>query len=218
VGTNVAATSPDGITWTSRTIPAGTYRGLEWNGAKFVAVGSSVCATSPDGITWTSQTVPLFTFYSIIWTGSLFVASGDFIPITSADGITWSSPTASDYAVTLTIPGDVETPIIATVPIAGFETGKNITLSNGVVWNGSGTPPNRSTLAVSTEGLQKDSIVIETTFGKKTVKFLGQSIFSKFQGGYFFTLAPGTHYLNVRNSGNPGDAPTIKYRPRYLGV
>ena len=253
VGDNAVATSPDGITWTSRTI-TGNYRAMVWSGSQFVAVGTNAAATSPDGITWTSRTIPAGTYRSVVWTGTYFVTVGSSKSAYSADGITWISvtltgeyygvvwdgsqvvtigvpelaisidgtkwisPTASDYAVSATITGDVEAPLIASVPIAGFETGKNITLSDGVIWDGIGTPPNKSTLSVSTDSLQRDSVVIETTFGRKTVKFLGQSIFSKFQGGYFFSLSPGEHYLNVRNSGAPGDAPTIKYRPRYLGV
>jgi len=54
-------TSPDGITWTSRTsIPANDWRSVTWGNGLFVAVSASGTGnrvmTSPDGITWTTQT------------------------------------------------------------------------------------------------------------------------------------------------------------------
>src|SRR5574341_2002976 len=67
---SVAATSPDGITWTARTIPAGTYRSVAWNGTVFAAVGDSVAATSPDGITWTARTMPAGLYCGVAWTGT----------------------------------------------------------------------------------------------------------------------------------------------------
>ena len=33
VGASVCATSADGLTWNSRTIPAGAYRSIVWTGA-----------------------------------------------------------------------------------------------------------------------------------------------------------------------------------------
>ncbi|MDC1474504.1 hypothetical protein N8350_02710, partial [Candidatus Nanopelagicales bacterium] len=53
-------TSPDGITWTSRTATAANYwRSVTYGEGLFVAVASSGAdrvMTSPDGITWTSRT------------------------------------------------------------------------------------------------------------------------------------------------------------------
>lgn len=52
-----AATSPDGVNWTSRPFPATTVgKGVCWTGEMFVAVGTNtVIWTSPDAITWTSK-------------------------------------------------------------------------------------------------------------------------------------------------------------------
>jgi hypothetical protein len=61
----VAATSPDGIAWTVRSIPNVNtrYQAVIWTGSVFAAVGLdsvaftvNVIATSPDGITWTPRT------------------------------------------------------------------------------------------------------------------------------------------------------------------
>jgi predicted RecA/RadA family phage recombinase len=61
-GGNQVMTSPDGITWTSRTTPAvdkGWYA-VAYGNSLFVAVADSGTGnrvmTSPDGITWTSRT------------------------------------------------------------------------------------------------------------------------------------------------------------------
>lgn len=95
----VAATSPDGITWTARTLPSGTWLSVAWNGSVYVAVdyNSAQCATSPDGITWTSRALPVSIYASraIAWNGSVFclVCVGSTAAATSPDGITWTART-----------------------------------------------------------------------------------------------------------------------------
>jgi hypothetical protein len=96
------STSPDGITWTARTIPsgasAGDYKAITY-GNEFVAVGGnttfgSICATSPDGITWTARTIPGADWRGIKYFQGLYVAVGvGSICATSPDGITWTSRT-----------------------------------------------------------------------------------------------------------------------------
>lgn len=96
---NIAATSSDGITWTTRTLPFVA----NWNSvcygatsALFVAVcsdaipgsgfliGSKFCATSPDGITWTRRSMPTNqSWNSVASDGTTFVAVGS-----AADGTT----------------------------------------------------------------------------------------------------------------------------------
>ena len=95
---SVGATSPDGITWTQRTLPSATWSSIAWNGSVFCAVAgdsalSTIAATSPDGITWTSRTLPASTYWDgIAWNGTVFcaVAGGSTIAATSPDGITWT--------------------------------------------------------------------------------------------------------------------------------
>ena len=76
---NYAATSPDGITWTQRTLPASTYwSGITFANGVFVATAvtsgyaSNIAATSPDGISWTKRTLP---------------GTGYWRPITYGEGI-----------------------------------------------------------------------------------------------------------------------------------
>jgi len=73
---NIAVTSPDGITWTQQTLPASAgWYSIAWNGSVFCAIArnSTVAATSPDGITWTQQTLPV----SALWRG---VTASHFAP------------------------------------------------------------------------------------------------------------------------------------------
>jgi hypothetical protein len=93
VGPGVAATSPDGITWTRRTLPAGNWRDITYGNGVFVAVGDGGSATSPDGITWTPRILPA----NAVWLGVTY-GNGVFVAVssfdggfaTSPDGITWT--------------------------------------------------------------------------------------------------------------------------------
>lgn len=110
-GGNIIATSPDGVTWTSRTNPFAGASGagitaLTYGNGLFVAgsgtnvTGLGLIATSPDGITWTLRTVPGSTFAisGLAYGNGLFVATGwngSNSIITSPDGITWTLRTSS---------------------------------------------------------------------------------------------------------------------------
>ena len=111
-GTHVM-TSPDGITWTTRTSAANNdWRDVAWGGPagqeKFVAVSgtgtNNRVMTSPDGITWTTRTSASNNYWnSVTWGGpagqETFVAvsntgTGTRV-MTSADGITWTTRTSA---------------------------------------------------------------------------------------------------------------------------
>lgn len=94
------ATSPDGITWTARTItgsPTCTWECLAFAGDKFIAFGSGPykLITSTDGITWTTRTAPTAVWKSIAYDGTTYVAVGTSTTtaISSTDGITWTNRT-----------------------------------------------------------------------------------------------------------------------------
>jgi hypothetical protein len=109
IGNNSATayTSPDAVTWTSRTIQNRSWTGIAWNGSVFCAVAdgntTTDCSTSPDGITWTNRTVSSASFWKdIAWNGSVFcaVASNTNKAMTSPDGTTWTGrtlPTTDDW-------------------------------------------------------------------------------------------------------------------------
>lgn len=99
-----AWTSPDGATWTLRTIqPTSPVEPTIWNdiiyaNSRFVVCGkafdsskTNTFATSTDGITWTMRTAATTgaNFTSITYALGLFVAVGPSVN-TSSDGITWT--------------------------------------------------------------------------------------------------------------------------------
>lgn len=96
-------TSPDGITWTSRT-PDGAYAGnirdvLHDRSSLWMFVGSAAeIQTSSDAITWTAQSSAgsfAGEFRGIAHSGSLWVICGETGEIqTSPDGITWTVRTS----------------------------------------------------------------------------------------------------------------------------
>ncbi|MBX3022053.1 MAG: hypothetical protein KF799_10285 [Bdellovibrionales bacterium] len=59
-GSYVPAVSADGISWTSGTLSAASWRGVAWNGTTYCAVasGGTAAATSTNGTSWTARTLP----------------------------------------------------------------------------------------------------------------------------------------------------------------
>lgn len=97
-GTSTAYSSPDGITWTARSL--GTSQ--TWNKVIFangiflaVANASTAAATSTDGITWTARTLPSASNWrSAAFGAGLFVIGSDSTTwATSPDGISWTART-----------------------------------------------------------------------------------------------------------------------------
>ena len=85
-------TSPDGITWTSRTAAADNYwSSVTYANGLFVAVSTiefgninNRVMTSPDGITWTSRTAAADDYWaSVTYANGLFVATGGSQVMTS---------------------------------------------------------------------------------------------------------------------------------------
>ena len=145
-----AATSPDGILWTSRSINsaiAGNVWGVAWNGTQWVAVGESAsaagaAATSPDGITWTSRTISgalTSIAYGVAWNGTQWVAVGQSglaaAIATSSDGITWASQsvTAPTTSVLIRVAWN-GTLWVAVGSRSSQGTGLIATSPNGTTW------------------------------------------------------------------------------------
>lgn len=89
------ATSPDGVTWTSRTLISDDWRGLAWSEelGLFVAVGDGNFAYSSDGINWTTYAAPMSS-HTVAWSAELglFVTGSRFFAksYSSPDGINWT--------------------------------------------------------------------------------------------------------------------------------
>ena len=103
VPTGFVNTSPDGLTWTSRTPAANIWwQDITFGNGLFVAVAQSGTGnrvmTSPNGINWTSRSTPMDAdFKGVAYGNGVFVAvstggagvtAGNVM--TSTDGITWT--------------------------------------------------------------------------------------------------------------------------------
>ena len=125
--------SPDGITWTTRTSAAdNNWKSVTYGAGLFVAVAFSGVGnrvmTSPDGITWTIRASAADNSWnSVTYGAGLFVAiagSGSIDGVmTSPDGITWTIRTsvAADInfvSVTHIAPPSLPTRRLAQVPIS----------------------------------------------------------------------------------------------------
>ena len=101
-GTNRVMTSPDGVTWTTRTaaVQSGWYAVTYGNGL-FVAVSENAVMTSPDGVTWTARTSAIACDeceVRVTFGNGVFVAvasGGTNRVMTSTDGVTWTARTAA---------------------------------------------------------------------------------------------------------------------------
>lgn len=94
-GTTVAASSPDGVTWTPRTMPTSSvWSAVVWGGGKFVAVSQgTAAATSVDGITWVARSIASGSYLDVAYGNGVFVAAGSQgspALATSPDGISWT--------------------------------------------------------------------------------------------------------------------------------
>ena len=71
-----AATSPDGITWTTRTMPrVANWQSVAFGNGVFVAMATgNIAATSSDGIAWTETTPPNSTSWLVTYDNGKFVA------------------------------------------------------------------------------------------------------------------------------------------------
>jgi len=148
-GTTRAATSPDGVVWTNRTIDMGSlWSSVTWSPelSLFVAVadgGAYRAATSPDGITWTNRTIAVNYWSSVTWSPelSLFVAvayTGTNRVATSPDGVTWTGRTiaANNWGSVTWSP---ELSLFVAVAYGGVATSPDgVTWTNGVIDTGGG--------------------------------------------------------------------------------
>ena len=141
-------TSPDGITWTTRTTPNNEWLDITWSPqlGLFAAVGNSGTGdrvmTSPDGITWTSRTSPAdINWRSICWAPELglFVAvavgpigTGNRV-MTSPNGITWTSRTSAADNDWNSICWAPELSLFVAVAISGTSN-RVMTSPNGINW------------------------------------------------------------------------------------
>lgn len=105
IGGSVCATSADGITWNTGSMPAGSWRQPSFGNGVFVSVSFSgnAAATSTDGINWTARTLPSGNWSAVTFGNGVFVAisQGSANAATSTDGISWTArslPSSQSWA------------------------------------------------------------------------------------------------------------------------
>jgi len=83
--TSVAATSPDGVTWTAQVMPSFAHQTITWTGNYFLVLsGTTYAAKSVDGVTWDYYTtIPSLNVLAAVWSGAHTVAVGR-TPLTKA--------------------------------------------------------------------------------------------------------------------------------------
>lgn len=127
-------TSPDGITWTSRTIPSSSFTDVIYANGLYVAYGAwaggTPIATSPDGVTWTARTAGTSAILQIIYGGGLFVAVGTGGVYTSTDGLTWTLRTTGLVVSNITSVGYIG----GTYYVGTGAYGYYATSTNGTTW------------------------------------------------------------------------------------
>lgn len=105
-GTTVE-TSPDGITWTSRTTPSYTTGNVVALGNLFILVDSISTATSyytsTDGVTWTTRSLPVTAAYPVICGSSVVLYNNVGKAAISSDGINWTTYTMSMPGISGTV-------------------------------------------------------------------------------------------------------------------
>ncbi len=156
------ATSPDGINWTARTCPSGSWYNVIWSKEKslFVAVAwtgaatNSAVMTSPDGITWTSRTTPNnFEWQGVTWSPelNLFVAvagaqngggSTTNNVMTSPDAITWTLRDSGIYKRWYSVAWSPKLGLFCAVGRT-TSTSSIMTSPNGINWTLRNNPENQ---------------------------------------------------------------------------
>ncbi|GHT98672.1 hypothetical protein FACS1894142_5290 [Spirochaetia bacterium] len=100
-GSDKAAYSTDGITWTAVTLSSSAnWNSVTYGNGKFVAVplSNNIAAYSTDGITWTTTALPSNKYwYSVTYGNDKFVAVAESSNAAaySTDGIAWTAATLS---------------------------------------------------------------------------------------------------------------------------
>lgn len=131
----VAASSPDGITWTARVNNAGNS--VAFGAGVFVSVTTGGVRTSSDGITWAVGTIPAGSWASVVYGGGLFVATGSGIIATSPDGITWTSRSGGAASGRSATYGAGRFVILSQSTAGG-----GVTSTDGINWTAITTPAN----------------------------------------------------------------------------
>ena len=201
-GTDRVMTSPDGVTWTTRSAAESkSWWIVTFGNGLFLAVSlEGSVMSSPDGVTWTSRTAASVGMFDVAYGNGLFVGlapNGTDRVITSPDGVTWTPRTSVDggwSSVTygnglfVAVAADGTDRVMAS-PDGGTWTARSATESNSwySVTYGSGL-----FVAVSLDGTNQVMTSPDgVTWTARSAPSASQWKSVAFGGGLFVAVAPG---------------------------
>lgn len=148
ISSNSVMTSPDGINWTFRTTPTGSWSSVAWSSeaGKFIAVGigsSNNMIYSSNGINWATAPIGVNALNAITWSPEKhqFVAAGiSVIPsVTIASNLTTTSAPAGSLGLTGVAWSKNDNMYVATA--GGTGLGRTYMSNDGLNWTLNNTPP-----------------------------------------------------------------------------
>lgn len=120
-GPNPIATSPDGVTWTQRTVAiTSRISNMSFVNGNFVCAGSTELAYSPDGITWTDVILPT----ADTWIAKIAYGGGKYIMLGYSVGVVLSSTDLTTWTLETALGGGYGSLI--------YSNGHFIALNDGV--------------------------------------------------------------------------------------
>jgi len=205
-------TSPDGVTWTARSVPEFaeniTFYAATWNGSRFLLAGQDysfdlsawvgVIYSSTDGITWTRRhrsTTLSSAFYAIAAIGNGAVVAGDsgVVCRSTDEGLTWSNAAISGVTSVQTFDGlATNGTIFALTGYTNSNGGAKVfTSTDGSNWI------DRSAGAgvASWQDLRDDRLAQRPVRCQRLV----------FQAAHFHRRSPNLHHHARPHGGKPGD-------------
>jgi hypothetical protein len=218
-------TSPDGVSWTTRTtsVTSGNLRDVTFASGIYVAVGSAI-VTSPEGQTWTERVSPTsnLALERITHGQGLFVSVGAAGKVlTSPDGMQWATQ-ASGTMFNLFDVAHGNGQFLATGPNAAYTQRAFVTSTNGTNWTVSvenGSPfwglafgkgvyvavGSSGAIRTSTNGTVWTSRASGTTYPLNDVAFGGNQFVAVGGAGTIVTSPDGLTWTRRLETGNGPD-------------
>lgn len=204
-------TSPDGIVWTTRTLPvSSSYEKVIFANGLFVAVGSgAVVITSPDGITWTQRSITATNPFlrGVAYGNGVYVVAAYAGKVqTSPDGITWTERSTTGGNNLYAIAFDGET--FCASGAAGFTTKS----TDGITW-AAVTGPNVDTFEVTYSEVWVFAGATGKVFYSRDLVTFESFQVAEFSGANFLGCAAGAGTVSLGSSANTPSGAKIDLIP-----
>lgn len=215
-GTYQIATSPDGITWTGRTVTGGgvDFRRVIWveSLGKFYACGGdnstfgAVVISSSDGTNWTVEATNIETraAFDIAYSPSL----GKFVLVinanstmqrfyTSSNGSTWAAASPGNTTKTYSSPCIIWAPALGKFFIVGSSSTDVLSSPDGDTWTNATTPPALQSAGLQSLGWSEELGLMVMTTGNPSAS-TDASVYFSYDGDVWFAgIDPlGTYALS----------------------